>query len=643
MLGFFSNLSIRSKILAVNFTTVLFLVAVTLYSLYSLNLVKERTQFIHDKLFISSEALKEMRIYQGHWRIKTYKHLLDTDPAKMKKNTEEEIPPILKKLEDAENKYKNTMILAKEKALFPVYLESRKQYEGMVDQILAQSAKGEKEIAKKMMTGKAMKVSHTMNDTLETIADLKGAEAVRQLKNSDILFSNVILVSSGISVAAILLSILFSLYLAGSISVPLHEIMMLAGSIAAGDLTHQAKNIQSKDEIGELNRKLNYMVENLRGLIGDMKQNANSLASSSEELAATSHEMKGMAGQMTEVSGNARVVNDELDSNIKTVAAAVEESSYSIREVLNASESLETGIQAVDNAAAQVSDNLQSITTSAEEMSSAVNTVATAVEEMTASLTEVSHSAGKAAKVANKADENAASTRQVVNALGQSAREIENVIELIKGIASQTNLLALNATIEAASAGEAGKGFAVVANEVKALAKQSAEATEEIRRRIEEMQHNTGSAIQAIGEISEVIAEINQINNTIAAAVEEQTATAGEISRSVAGAAEASSEVSKNVQYASLMAEEVTRQAQESSQSVKRITQNLEEVTKGTNEISQSAVSAASRADKMTESIQWVSKSSSQTQEGAAAVESTSTELAKLAASLQHTAGQFVV
>ena len=117
--------------------------------------------------------------------------------------------------------------------------------------------------------------------------------------------------------------------------------------------------------------------------------------------------------------------------------------------------------------------------------------------------------------------------------LGESSAEIGNVIKVITSIAQQTNLLALNATIEAARAGEAGKGFAVVANEVKELAKQTAKATEDISRKIEAIQEDTKGAVEAIAQIGKIINQINDIQNTIASAVEEQTATTGEISRNV--------------------------------------------------------------------------------------------------------------
>jgi len=183
----------------------------------------------------------------------------------------------------------------------------------------------------------------------------------------------------------------------------------------------------------------------------------------------------------------------------------------------------------------------------AEQVSKNVATVSTGTEEMGASIREIAKSAHEAAKVATAAVKVADKTNATVAKLGESSAEIGNVIKVITSIAQQTNLLALNATIEAARAGEAGKGFAVVANEVKELAKQTAKATEDISRKIEAIQGDTKGAVEAIAQIGKIINQINDIQNTIASAVEEQTATTGEISRNVAEAAKGSSEIAHNV------------------------------------------------------------------------------------------------
>ena len=187
------------------------------------------------------------------------------------------------------------------------------------------------------------------------------------------------------------------------------------------------------------------------------------------------------------------------------------------------------------------------VTSAANEVSDNVNSIAAAVEEMSASILEIAENAGRATSVANDAVESASRTNDTVTKLGSSSAEIGQVIEVITSIAEQTNLLALNATIEAARAGEAGKGFAVVANEVKELAKQTSAATDEISSRISAIQTDTDESVRAIEQITEVSQEISHIQTTIAAAVEEQSATTSEISRNIADGANGSGQIATTI------------------------------------------------------------------------------------------------
>jgi methyl-accepting chemotaxis protein len=180
-------------------------------------------------------------------------------------------------------------------------------------------------------------------------------------------------------------------------------------------------------------------------------------------------------------------------------------------------------------------------------MSSSADLVATAIEEMSASLNEVSRNCQKELQIATVANTHAKSGKEVMDRLGAAAKSVGKIVEVINDIADQTNLLALNASIEAASAGDAGKGFAVVASEVKELAKQTAQATQEIEQQIGEMQSNTQSAVKAIEAVSSVIEEVNTISQTIVSAVEEQSATVSEIARNINSVSVSAQGVSRNV------------------------------------------------------------------------------------------------
>jgi methyl-accepting chemotaxis protein len=211
------------------------------------------------------------------------------------------------------------------------------------------------------------------------------------------------------------------------------------------------------------------------------------------------------------------------------------------------------------------------VSAASEQVSKNVQTVATGTEEMGASIREIAKNVNEAARIATSAVKMAESTNDTVGQLGQSSAEIGKVIKVITSIAQQTNLLALNATIEAARAGEAGKGFAVVANEVKELAKQTAKATEDISQKIDAIQTDTKGAVQAIGQITGIINQINDISGTIASAVEQQTATTNEMARSVSEAAKGSQEISGNITGVAKAAQETTAGANDTQKAAKEL------------------------------------------------------------------------
>ena len=246
------------------------------------------------------------------------------------------------------------------------------------------------------------------------------------------------------------------------------------------------------------------------------------------------------------------------EANLKVTIKTVSENSQAMA---SAAEELTAVSQQMSSNSEETSAQSNVVAAASEQVSKNVATVAASAEEMSASIKEIAKNATDAARVATDAVRVADETNKTVGKLGESSIEIGKVIKVITSIAQQTNLLALNATIEAARAGEAGKGFAVVANEVKELAKQTASATEDISQKIETIQNDTKGAVVAIDQISKIINEINNIQTTIASAVEEQTATTNEIARNASEAAKGSTEISKNITNVSEAARNTTEGA----------------------------------------------------------------------------------
>ena len=248
----------------------------------------------------------------------------------------------------------------------------------------------------------------------------------------------------------------------------------------------------------------------------------------------------------------AKILVSSINQTALAVAASSEELSIISQRLTENSQDVALKAQE----AAKVSD----------DVSNDVSVVSASANEMLVSIREISRSSSEAARVARTAVIMASDTNDTISKLQEASQEIGKVVKVITSIAQQTNLLALNATIEAARAGEAGKGFAVVANEVKELAKETARATEEISQKIEAIQGNTVAAIRAIGEVSNIINQVNDISGTIASAVEEQTATTNEIGQNVASAANGTVAITDNITRVARGTEETASSARDTQE-----------------------------------------------------------------------------
>jgi methyl-accepting chemotaxis protein len=318
--------------------------------------------------------------------------------------------------------------------------------------------------------------------------------------------------------AAMLLTIVAVAYSAGLIVKPLNRAIASLKDIAEGegDLTMRL-DAQSKDEVGELGFWFNTFIDKLQGIVKRIADNSKTVNASANQLSLIAKELSSGAEDTSQRAANVATASEEMSANLNNVAAAMEQSSTN------------------------------------------ANMVAAAAEEMTSTINEIAENAERARSVSSKAVNQAKSASDKMAVLGEAAKKIGKVTETITEISEQTNLLALNATIEAARAGEAGRGFAVVANEIKDLAKQTAQATLHIKNQIIDVQQTTEASVTEINQISEVISGVNEIVATIAAAVEEQTAATREIANNIAQASQGIQEVNENVSQSSAVAGDITQ------------------------------------------------------------------------------------
>ena len=293
-----------------------------------------------------------------------------------------------------------------------------------------------------------------------------------------------------------------------------------------------------------------------------LKNNINGLAADVNTLAKAAVDGKlSVRADAAKHQGEFRKIVEGFNATLDTVVEPLKFAANQASSLASSAEELTAVSGQMASNAEETATQANVVSAASEQVSKNVTVVASGSDQMQTSIREISKSANEAAKVAKTAVGVAENTNATIAKLGDSSVEIGKVIKVITSIAQQTNLLALNATIEAARAGEAGKGFAVVANEVKELAKETAKATEEIGQKIEAIQGDTKGAVQAIGEISAIINQINDISNNIASAVEEQTVTTNEIGRNVGEAAKGTGEIAKNIGGVAVAAQNTTKGA----------------------------------------------------------------------------------
>jgi methyl-accepting chemotaxis protein len=324
-----------------------------------------------------------------------------------------------------------------------------------------------------------------------------------------------------IGLSVVVLAVLaFGLLLSTTLSNAILRIVEAMRALAGGNKTVEIPGRGRGDEIGRM---------------ADALEVFKATAIEAERAQAEQERLK------TEATAERRRATLAMADNFEQAVGGI------VRTVASAATELRAAAETLSTTTEETSQQSAVVSTAAEEVTASVQTVAAATEELSASIGEIAQQAGQSSKYTTQAVGEAEATNARVQQLAEAARRIGDVVKLINDIAGQTNLLALNATIEAARAGEAGKGFAVVASEVKALATQTAKATDEIAGQVQEIQSATAESAHAIAEIGGTIRSINEITTGIAAAVDEQQAATQEISRNVQQAAQGTTEVSSNI------------------------------------------------------------------------------------------------
>ncbi|MDD4156163.1 MAG: methyl-accepting chemotaxis protein, partial [Candidatus Cloacimonetes bacterium] len=419
------------------------------------------------------------------------------------------------------------------------------------------------------------------------------------LANVGHVISRIIIWISIISI--VLIFIIISFIVKNVVASPLKDIVSALGLFAENDFTlvPPKEQLERIDEIGLIANAYNKTRIQISKAIENVAQGVVSLNNKSIALAETAHDLVSNANQMNsqsqlvsasaeEVSSNANVIASSAEQasvSVSTVAAATEQLSANINQVASAAEQTSTSVQSTVNEITKLEGNINQAGESVNGLVGEINGVVSAIEEMNATLAEIAKNTQQASDISMKASDEAKTANKVMAEMQKLSDDIGKVVKLINDIADQTNMLALNATIEAASAGDAGKGFAVVANEVKSLAKQTADATANIATQIEQVQNSVSNSTHSITNITDIITKLNEINTIIASSIEEQNITTNEIAHSSGRMADNAQNVQKVIAKVVEYVQRITVNANEATSAVNEISKNANESATASNEI----------------------------------------------------------
>jgi methyl-accepting chemotaxis protein len=513
-----SNLSIRTKIVIVVSILLAAVMAMGTVALREISAINSNLTEVQAKWLQSAITIGEMQAAILRYQTSVRDHLLADDPG-TEAQIEKTLQILEQKIKDNFAAYETLKTPADERGIYDEFRKVWESYAAAGAEVLAASRNQDFATGRELFTNKLIKIGQQNDDLLNRERELnrRGAEAAVKRGNDLYSFATTFFVG-GLALVT-LLSLAIAAFLVRDVSRGIASIIQPMRALSQGDLAANIPHGDKDTEIGQMALTLQLFKE--------------ALVTKKTSDDATAAEANTKIARSVRVDGITR----EFESVIGELIGSLSSSS--------------TELDAAANTLTTTADSTGKISSEAaaasQEVSSNVQSVAKTAEEITSSVQAIGHKVQEASRIACEAVKQAESTDSKIAQLSQSASRIGDVIKLITDVAEQTNLLALNATIEAARAGVAGRGFAVVASEVKALAAQTAKATDEIAAQIAGMQNATNESVLAIREIGTTINLISEISSTISAAVEQQGAATQEIARHVQHAAKRSRVVASNI------------------------------------------------------------------------------------------------